>query len=97
MGKKKKGNFTPGSGRDRWLDTYVECFREDILVGLKSSVKWNITKAEEIALKELLSDDTMVILQADKGSGVVVLDKDDYIEKLNAELTVRNISKQMMT
>ena len=37
-------------------------------------------------MKELLSDDTIVIRQADKGSGVVVLDREDYIGKLNAEL-----------
>ena len=39
-------------------------------------------------MKELLSDDTIVIRQADKRSGVVILDKEDYTEKLNAELTM---------
>ena len=100
--KKKSSNFTPGSGRDRWLDMYIDCVREDIIARLKVNVKWNITK-EEITVKELLSDDTVVIRQADKGSGVVVLDREDYIEKLNAELkdsktykqTVEDLTKQI--
>ena len=78
--KKKSSNFTSGSGRDRWLDTYIDCVREDIISGLKANVKWNITKEEEIAMKELLSDDTIVIRQANKGSGVVVLDREDYMQ-----------------
>ena len=92
--KKKSSNFTPGSGRDRCLDTYIDCVRGDISSGLKANVKWNITKEEEIAMKELLSDDTIVIRQADKGSGVVVLDSEDYIEKRNAELKDSKTYKQ---
>ena len=76
------------------MDTYIDYVREDIISGLKANVKWNITKEEEIALKELLSDDTIVIRQTDKGSGVVVLDREDYIEKLNAELKDSKTYKQ---
>ena len=75
------------------MDTYIDCVREDIISGLKANVKWNISK-KEIALKELLSDDTIVIRQADKGSGVVVLDREDYIGKLNAELKDSKTYKQ---
>ena len=44
---------------DGWIHTY--CVREDIISGLKANVKWHITKEEEIAMKELLSDDRIVI------------------------------------
>ena len=92
--KKKSSNFTPGRGRNRWLGTYIDCVRDDIIAGLKANVKWNITKEEKIAMKEHLSDDTLVIRQADKGSGFVILDREDYIEKQNAELKDSKTYKQ---
>ena len=41
----------------------------------------NITREEQRALMELKKDDTKVILTADKGVSLVVLDKDEYIRK----------------
>ena len=35
----------------------------------------------------LLNNEYIVIRPADKGSGIVVLDKDDYINKLQKEMT----------
>ena len=41
----------------------------------------NITREEQRALRELKKEDTRVILTADKGVCLVVLDKDEYIRK----------------
>ena len=43
--------------------------------------KVNITRAEQKALSELKKDNTRVILTADKGTCLVVMDKEDYINK----------------
>ena len=41
----------------------------------------NITKEEQKALKELKNDNTRIILTADKGVSMVVIDRDEYINK----------------
>ena len=58
---KTSSDWTPNSGRDRWLDMYVEQVRDDIIKGLSKDFKMNITNNEEKALRELLYDDSIVI------------------------------------
>ena len=57
--------------------------RAEIKAAIKRShpPRPNITRAEQKALRELKKDDTRVILTADKGVCLVVLDKDEYIRK----------------
>ncbi|CAC5396935.1 MEGF10_11 [Mytilus coruscus] len=43
-------------------------------------------KEEENALNDILKDDNIVIRPADKGPGIVVIDKEDYFEKLEEEI-----------
>ena len=42
----------------------------------------NVTRDEERALRELRSDESIVILKADKGNAAVILNKDDYNQKV---------------
>ncbi|XP_029657212.1 uncharacterized protein LOC115231293 [Octopus sinensis] len=44
--------------------------------------KPNITKEETFAIKRLQSDNSIIILPADKGNATVVMNKSDYSEKL---------------
>jgi hypothetical protein len=80
--KKKKSNFTPESGRDRWLDTYIEMIKNDVIQGLNKSCQMNITREEQEALKDLLDDEGIVIRPADKGSGAVVVNTAEYMKEL---------------
>jgi hypothetical protein len=82
--KKKKSYFTPESGRDRWLDTYIEVVKNDVLQGLNKSCEMNISDAEQVALKDLLNDEGIIIRPADKGSGAVIANTSDYREELIA-------------
>ena len=41
----------------------------------------NITKEEKKALKELKNDNTRIIMTADKGVSMVVMNRDEYITK----------------
>ena len=48
--------------------------------------KFNITREERKAIKELRRDKTRMILTADKGVSMVVMDRDDYNQKADALL-----------
>ena len=55
----------------------------------------NITKEEQKAIGELKRDNTRIILTADKGVALVVMDKEDYVQKAEELLnknTYRTIS-----
>ena len=47
---KKSSDWTPTPGRDRWLDIYVQVVQDDIIKGLRTYFKMNITNQEEKAL-----------------------------------------------
>ena len=47
----------------------------------------NLTPAKRGAIQELTERDDFVIKPADKGSAVVVMDKVDYLEEANRQLT----------
>ena len=63
----------------------AEELRADVNRVLRSShpPKPNLTKAQNIALRELKRDRDRIVLTADKGVAMVVMDKQDYINKAN--------------
>ena len=91
---KKKSNFTPKSGRNKWLDTYIEAVKKDGIEGISKKVEMNITKKEERAMKSLLYDDSIIIRPADKGSGIVIMDTQKYKEGLEEEIHKGNSYEQ---
>ena len=83
---KKKSFFTPNKGRDAWLDLYIELVKNDVVNNLRKAKKLNISKEEEAAFYSLLHNEDIIIRPADKGSGIVVINKTDYIRKLETEM-----------
>ena len=83
---RKTSNFTPGKGGDHHLDLYIELVKSDIIENFKSSGTLNITKAENDAFYELLNHPDIVIRPADKGSGIVVNDREQYLNELWEEI-----------
>ena len=63
--------------------------------------KINITPAEHRAIKELMEDQARVVLTADKEVAMVVMDKQDYMDKalslLSDTNTYRTINKDTTT
>ena len=55
--------------------------------------KYNLTKEEHKALEELKKDKTRIILTADKGVSIVVLDKEEYIKKADELLSQSSYKK----
>ena len=72
----------------------AEELRADINRVLRSShpPKPNLTKAQNSALRELKRDRDRIVLTADKGVAMVVMDRQDYINKAN-HLLNQNIYK----
>ena len=83
---KKKSTFTPSSGRDKCLGLYIELVKDDVVANLRKSNKLNIPKKESEAFYELLHNKEIIIRPADKGSGIVVVDKEEYIKSLEEEM-----------
>ena len=57
----------------------------------------NITEPEMRSLKRLRKDESIVVLPADKGKALLVMDKEEYVrkmeEKLSDETTYKRIGK----
>ena len=76
----------------------AEELRADINRVLRSShpPKPNLTKAQNSALRELKRDRDRIVLTADKGVAMAIMDRQDYINKANQLLnqnTYRSIAK----
>ena len=64
------------------------------------SSRQNITKDEHKALGELKEDTSRLVLTVDKGMALVVMDKEDYVQKakeLVEQSTYRNITSDPTT
>ena len=53
-----------------------------------------VSRGEEEVLKRLLDDDTIVIRPADKGSGIVVMNSEDYWDRLQEEVRYSSTYRQ---
>ena len=59
----------------------------------KSCVKSNLTLEEIRAVKELKQDHSQVVLTADKGVAMIVMDREDYTDKAHLLLADTNTYK----
>ena len=62
-----------------------------LLAAAKRATAPNLTKGERRALTDLRKDATLSILPADKGRATVVMDKSDYLGKVNSMLADTNM------
>ena len=78
----------PGKGRDDSLETYIKTVRRCILNGNTNirKARDNLTPEERKALKDLQKRDDIIIKEADKGSAVVVMNKEDYLAETGRQL-----------
>ena len=84
---RKKSVWTPEKSRELAIEAYVEALERELLShNFDASYQRNLTKDEQIALKNLRSYDDIIIKQADKGSAVVVMDKEAYLTEAMKQL-----------
>nr|XP_022316718.1 uncharacterized protein LOC111120285 [Crassostrea virginica] len=84
-----KSNWEPTPGKCGALESYIDAVESDIekLLSKQANVPDNLNKEERSALQSLKNRDDIVIKKADKGSTVVVLDKDKYIAEAHRQLS----------
>jgi hypothetical protein len=84
--RRTSGRWTPEKGRAPFLDLYIDNVKNDIVGNLMRRKEKNITTKEHRALLDLMYDENIVIRPADKGSGIVIMNKDKYIEQIEDNL-----------
>ena len=70
------------------VGTFMEAFRNDLNTNNKSTNKQldNLTKEERNSLNTFINRDDIIILKADKGGAVGIMNTKDYIEEANRQL-----------
>ena len=89
---KKKYKFNPKG--DTAIQMYLSRFEEEILSIDKISYS-NLTKAERNTLYLLRDDPSIIIKKADRGSAVVVWDREDYLREVNSKLSDKDIYREV--
>lgn len=74
---RNKSNFQPQKGRNIVLDSYIE-FTKTIPKQSNQKTNFNLSLQEQNAIKSLKEDETIVIKEADKGGGIVIMNKKYY-------------------
>ena len=76
-----KSSFNPRN-KDVIIETYLSCLEERLLDIEIPSIRFNnLTKEEREALYSLKDDPSIIIKGADKGSVVVVWEREDYLKE----------------
>ena len=81
--------WTPPSGQDAFLDSYRSLIINEFLKELhKPSIKFrkNLKKQEFQAMRELYTNNNIVIKPADKGGSILIMNTTDYISEANRQL-----------
>ena len=89
-----KSKFNPKE-KDVAIEMYLSRLEEEILAIDTKLTYSNITKAEREALKNLQKDTSIVIKGADKGSAVVVWDREDYLREAESQLSDKNVYEEI--
>ena len=82
---RRKSKFNP-KGKDAAIEIYLSRLEEEIL-GLDTKLSYsNLSREEKQAMQSLRDDSSIVIKEADKGSAVVVWDREDYLQEASRQL-----------
>ncbi|GFR75306.1 hypothetical protein ElyMa_002184400 [Elysia marginata] len=84
---RKPSPFTPDSGRDIALDTYIKAVTTDIMTLRQKDFSPNLTSDEKTALKDLKTNTNIIIKPADKEGAVVVMNTADYTTECTKQLS----------
>ena len=102
-------NFTPDDqnrfrAKSTWqppkddpvLENYLSLLEKEVMsVSPEGKNFGNLSSSEQLYLKKLKSDRNIVIKEADKGSAVVVWDREDYISEANRQLDDRQVYEEV--
>ena len=81
-----KSKFNPRN-KDVAIEVFLSKLEDELMKTSPEGCNYsNLTREEKVALNNLRSDHTIIIKEADKGSGVVVWDREDYILEAKNQL-----------
>ena len=74
-----RSTFTPNRNKNQALDTFCENITKFPIEAVETNYKKsNFKKQQWDALEELSNDQNIIIKEADKGSAIVIMNKEDY-------------------
>ena len=82
---RRSSTFNP-KGKDAAIEFYLSRLEGEIMAIDTELSYSNLTKEERLALKSLRDGTSIIIKQTDKGSGVVVWDREDYLKEAEKQL-----------
>ena len=91
---KPKSNFNP-KDKDAAIEIYLSCLEEEILNIDTKRLKHNLTKEERQAIDSLRNDTSIIIKEADKGSGIVIWDREDYLKEAESQLDNQSVYENL--
>lgn len=83
---RNKSNWKPKVTKDKHLEETIALLKTKSL-DKNNNIKENLSPKERKAVLDLKSDKSIIIKEADKGSAIVILDRDYYREKILNMLT----------
>ena len=90
---RKKSNFIPKW--DAAIEMYLSCLEEEILSLDEKLSYFNLTKWERNTLYSLRDDPFIIIKEGDKGSSVVVWNREDYLREANSQLSDEGVYQEV--
>ncbi|XP_062599980.1 uncharacterized protein LOC134261570 [Saccostrea cucullata] len=92
-----RSDWEPAPGKCGALESYIDAVESDIekLLSVPDKTPDNLSKEERSALQSLKNRDDIVIKKADKGSTVVVLDKEIYMAEAQRQLSDERFYKKL--
>ena len=94
---KPKLTFNPRNV-DTSIEVYLSCLEDELLnVSAYGSNYSNLTVQEQEALRNLKNDNAIIIKEADKGSGVVIWDREDYLKEADNHLLDSNFYSEYIS
>jgi len=90
-----KSSWTPPANRDKYLEVYISCITNEIMCAPEQKSFGNFEPEERSALKDLQSNPNIVIREADKGSAVVVMDRERYVKEGYRQLDDVNVYQRV--
>ncbi|XP_071141774.1 uncharacterized protein [Mytilus edulis] len=92
---KKKSKWNPPKSKNDNLESFITSVKAEVRSSISGKQVKNISKSESQAMINLKDRNEIVIKQADKGSAVVVMNKADYIEEGNRQLSNAKFYKEL--
>ena len=92
---KPKSTFNP-CNKDAAIEVYMSSLEKKLMkINIPKDKCNNLTSKERQALYDLKNDENIVIKSADKGSAVVVWDREDYLKEAEKQLGDSNVCEEV--